>query len=165
MQQLTQCIFVWDSTDVRALKEAKMAELQSINAYFSERSLTDAITKYELALHCRRTTRGVEETTRLLRELLSAFDGVRGHDTLGVPLLDTRRMQEIWEQQRRHIACLQDPPGVQLYIQTGTTKKGGMVLPNYRCGRGSTSLESFHLHMNRFIPGKMSNFVFLMSLF
>ncbi|XP_078495363.1 uncharacterized protein LOC100184639 [Ciona intestinalis] len=27
------------------------------------------------------------------------------------------------------------------------------MLKTYRCARGSTSLESFHLHLNRFIPG------------
>ncbi|KAA8578286.1 hypothetical protein FQN60_016780, partial [Etheostoma spectabile] len=43
------------------------------------------------------------------------------------------------------------PP--QLYTQTGRLTKGGVSLPVYRCARGSTSLESFHLHLNRFIPG------------
>ena len=31
--------------------------------------------------------------------------------------------------------------------------KGNSKLPVYRCARGSTSLESFHLHIARFIPG------------
>ncbi len=39
------------------------------------------------------------------------------------------------------------------YMKTGTLKKGGVELCCYRCARGSTSLESFHLHLNRFIPG------------
>ena len=40
---------------------------------------------------------------------------------------------------------------MQLYTQTGRLTKGGVILLVYRCARGSTSLESFHLH--RFIPG------------
>ncbi|KAG7500682.1 hypothetical protein JOB18_025985, partial [Solea senegalensis] len=36
---------------------------------------------------------------------------------------------------------------------TGELTKGGVKLPVYRCARGSTSLESFHLHQCRFIPG------------
>ncbi|ELT88144.1 hypothetical protein CAPTEDRAFT_211989 [Capitella teleta] len=48
---------------------------------------------------------------------------------------------------------IQNPPGMQLYTQTSTLKKGGVELKVYRCARGSTSLESFHLHLNRFIPG------------
>ncbi|XP_051953220.1 uncharacterized protein LOC127623061 [Xyrauchen texanus] len=49
------------------------------------------------------------------------------------------------------------PPGVQLYTQTGSITKGGLTLPVYRCARGSTSLESFHNHLNRFIPGTSAN--------
>ncbi|RVE68857.1 hypothetical protein OJAV_G00096430 [Oryzias javanicus] len=37
--------------------------------------------------------------------------------------------------------------------QDGTILKGEHRLPTYRCARGSTSLQSFHLHLNRFIPG------------
>lgn len=36
---------------------------------------------------------------------------------------------------------------------TGYINKGGIKLPVFRCARGSTSLESFHLHLARFIPG------------
>ncbi|XP_047220707.1 uncharacterized protein LOC124867991 [Girardinichthys multiradiatus] len=61
--------------------------------------------------------------------------------------------RNIWDTQRRHLSCIQDPPGVQLFTQTGTLTKGGISLPVYRCARGSTSLESFHLHLDRFIPG------------
>ncbi|XP_053730493.1 uncharacterized protein LOC128764613 [Synchiropus splendidus] len=62
-------------------------------------------------------------------------------------------MEEIWRTQRRHLDCIQDPPGLALYTQTGEITKGGVKLPVYRCARGSTSLESFHLHLCRFIPG------------
>ena len=35
--------------------------------------------------------------------------------------------------------------------------KGNIKLPIYRCARGSTFLESFHLHIARFIPGSTAN--------
>lgn len=111
------------------------------------------LSRYELALHCRRKTRGVAETTQLISELIETFSGEKGRDTLGVPLINSSRMKSIWDAQRTHIACIKDPPGVSLYTRTGSTKKGGIELPNYRCARGSTSLECFHLHLNRFIPG------------
>ncbi|XP_039670285.1 uncharacterized protein LOC120567393 [Perca fluviatilis] len=72
-------------------------------------------------------------------------------------------MTEIWKAQKKHLCCLQDPPGVQLYMQTGTLQKGGRTLPTYRCARGSTSLESFHLHMNRFIPGTLAGATFFQA--
>ncbi|KAK9518580.1 hypothetical protein VZT92_023882 [Zoarces viviparus] len=61
--------------------------------------------------------------------------------------------QDIWSTQRTHLSCIQDQPGVQLYTQSGRLTKGGVILPVYRCARGSTSLEFFHSHLNRFIPG------------
>ncbi|XP_047226993.1 uncharacterized protein LOC124871598 isoform X2 [Girardinichthys multiradiatus] len=66
-------------------------------------------------------------------------------------------MQHIWFVQKRHVKCIQDPPDVALYTQTGTIIKGGVQLQTLRCARGSTSLESFHCHLNRFIPGNSAN--------
>ena len=91
---------------------------------------------------------------RLLREVLDTF--WEATDTMGVPLIDRARTEEIWSTQRRHLGCIQDPAGVALYTQTGTITKGQVQLPVYRRARGSTSLESFHLHLCRFIPGEPS---------
>ncbi|XP_060939446.1 uncharacterized protein LOC133016132 [Limanda limanda] len=76
---------------------------------------------------------------------------------MGVPLIDHRLMEEIWSTQRRHLRCIQDPPGGALYAKTGEMNRGGVVLSVYRCARGSTSLESFHLHLCQFIPGTSAN--------
>ena len=73
-------------------------------------------------------------------------------DTLGVPLL-REDYQEVWEEQKRHVSCVQDPDGVPLYTKVGQLTKGRTLLPVYRCARGTTSLESFHLHLKNFIPG------------
>ncbi|MEQ2208689.1 hypothetical protein XENOCAPTIV_011691 [Xenoophorus captivus] len=42
---------------------------------------------------------------------------------------------------------------VQLYTRIGQLTTGEVDLPIYRCAQGSTSLESFHMYLNRFIPG------------
>ena len=154
MSRLSACIFEWDAADLALLREAKRQLLQSQGLP----SLTDGdinkhLTREELALHCRRRTRGEETTTQLLEELLQGLMGTRGNDSLGVPLFDRERMEHIWHVQKKHIKCIQDLPGVALYTKTGELTKGGVKLPVYRCARGSTSLESFHLHLNRFIPG------------
>ena len=120
--------------------------------------ITMHITKKELALHshCKRRTRGVEETTRLIKDLIDTFSSDKGKDTMGIPLLKKTSIQQNWEEQKQHISSIQDvdDPAIQLYTQTGTLKKGGVELPMYRYAWGSTSLESFHLHIDRFIPGK-----------
>ncbi|KAK7880493.1 hypothetical protein WMY93_032875 [Mugilogobius chulae] len=154
MARLSRCIYEWDPEDVAALRRAKQGELLAAGmGAVSERALNERISRKELALHCRRRTRGVEETTRLIKALIDQMDGDGGKDTLGVPLLNHERIQQIWKEQEKHIACIQDPQGFSLYLKTGTLKKGGVELCTYRCARGSTSLESFHLHLNRFIPG------------
>lgn len=79
--------------------------------------------------------------------------GGSGDNYLGVPLFDRERMQHIWHVQKKHIKCIQDLPGVALYTKTGEFTKGRLWLPTYRCARGSASLDSVHLHRNRFIPG------------
>ncbi|OWF35733.1 hypothetical protein KP79_PYT26070 [Mizuhopecten yessoensis] len=154
MSRLSQAIFRWSSQDLEHLKQAKWAELTCIELEgASDYTVEEHISKKELASHCRRQTRETEETTANIQGLLKAFDGDHGCDTTGVPLFDTTRMWEVWDSQQRHVACIQDMEGQQLYTRTGTKVKGGVPLPVYRCARGSTSLESFHLHLNRFIPG------------
>ena len=154
MARMSSCIFEWESEDVTLLQRAKRIQLERQGrVHLTTNDVMHHITKAEMALHCRRQTRGVGPTRRLLEDLLRELDGPGGRDTLGVPLLDSARMWDIWKQQKTHLACIQDPPDVQLYTETGTLKKGGVDLKTYRCARGSTSLESFHLHLNRFIPG------------
>jgi len=124
--------FQWDSKDVAALHCAKSAKLTEKSASgFTDADLLRKVSRKELALHCRRTTRGTEATTHLLEELIACFDSDLGKD-MGVPLLDHDRTQQMWDQQRQHIPCIQDPAGVCLYTRTGSLTKGGIELPTYR---------------------------------
>lgn len=151
---LSQCIFEWSSEDLEKLKTAKVLELAGRGITNpSNIDVTKSITRKELALHCRCRTRGADVTVQLISELLDSFSGSKGMDTLGVPLLDSDRVEQIWQSQAKHVACIQDPERVQLYSETGKLIKCGVSLPVLRCARGSTSLEFFHLHVNRFIPG------------
>ena len=128
------------------LRSAKKNELQLAGVRNpSGDAVGKAITKAELARHCRRKTRGVQNTTILLENLFLSF--MDATDTLGVPLLCDDAI-EILNTEKKHISCLQDPDGVTLYTKTGEIMKANISLPVYRCGRGSTSLESFHNHIN-----------------
>ncbi|XP_041958173.1 uncharacterized protein LOC121716070 [Alosa sapidissima] len=157
MNRLGHSIFIWDERDVQALKEAKRAELEDGQTQLSDADVTRHITRAEMALHCKRTTRSSSEMEELINELIQVYDGETGCDPLGVPLINSVRMAEIWEEQKKHLPCIQDPPGVQLYTQTGTLHKGHHSLPTYRCARESTSLQRFHLHINSFIPGTLAS--------
>lgn len=155
MGQLSHAIFQWDKSDLALLKTAKRSQFVLEGKYdVTEADVLDGLTRKEMAQHCRRRTRGTEETIRLLQQILEMFDGDQGKDTMGVPLFHRERIWEEWKIQMNHIQCLQDPDNMPLYTKTGILKKGLVELPVYRCARGSTSLESFHLHLARFIPGK-----------
>ena len=157
MANLSSCIFEWDESDYALLCSAKKAELIAAGVPCpSERAVKKAVTREELARHCKRKTRGVHETTQLIEDLILSLSSAT--DTLGVPLLK-EEMKDIWSEQKKHIQCIQDVPSVQLYTLTGHMQKGGVTLPVWRCARGSTSLESFHLHLARFIPGTSANAV------
>lgn len=162
MDRPSQCIFEWSGEDLNLLKRAKAAQLAKSSVQnSSDEDTMQRITKKELSLHVRRKTRRIQVTTILISNLLEAFSGPQGNDTLGVPLLDCDRIWTIWESQQKHIACIQDPEGVQLYTKTGTIVRGGIDLPVYHCSIGSTSLESFHNHLDFFIAGMSFVYFFL----
>ncbi|XP_022110160.1 uncharacterized protein LOC110989819 isoform X2 [Acanthaster planci] len=148
--RLSARIFSWSAEDVNRLREAKMNQLMARNiSRPSDEDVTNSMGKRALACYCRRTTRGVEETTCLIKDLISTLDGEQGRDTMGIPLFDSARIWDIWESQKKHIVCIQDPLGVQLYTKTGEACIGFVELPTYR--------GSFHNHLNRFIPGTTAN--------
>lgn len=157
--KLSTCIFEWDKQDVCCLKEAKRAELKAKQQGHepTDAQVLASISSRELARHCRRRTRGVEETRGLIKSLLdSMWELVDG---TGLHLINHESMSRVWEVQQKHLACIQDPPGVQLYTNVGSgLEKGGKTLAVLRCGRGSSSLESFHKHQCAFIPGKLSSY-------
>lgn len=158
MAKLSMCIFEWDEKDLDVLLSARRAMMvQAGVVHPSPSALTNALTREEIARHCRRRTRGTQATTELIENLLLSLSTAT--DSLGVPLLRSE-VSDIWKEQKRHISCLQDPPDIQLYTVIGHLQKGGVTLPVYRCARGSTSLESFHLHLARlmfFFPAQFTN--------
>ena len=157
MSRLSAAIFEWDRADYDLLLEAKRSEMIAAGIPNPPpTAVQKAVTKEEMARHCRRRTRGAKETTEAIEALLLTFSVVV--DTLGVPLLKAE-IRGIWEEQVKHVSCLQDPPGIELYTVTGHIQKGRLMLPVLRCARGSTSLESFHLHLARFVPGSSAGAV------
>lgn len=117
MSRLSGCIFEWDSDDYKSLVMAKKKEMiQAGVQSMSDKAAAKAVTREELARHCRRRTRGADVTTSKLESLFLALTGTT--DVLGVPLL-RKEMAGIWEEQKRHIGCIQDPPGIPLYTVVG----------------------------------------------
>ena len=157
MSELSACIFEWCKEDLALLSQAKTEELKKEGLHLNEAAVRSRLTKKEMSLHCRRTTRGENATIGFIGKLINNYVSDFGKDTLGVPLLDEERIRATWDTQRKHVKCIQDPPGALEYLyrdtETGHVVKGGVQLKTYRCARGSSSLESFHAHLKNFIPG------------
>ncbi len=129
---MARCVYEWEERDVDLLMDAKKGEL--VAAGVPNPAIRKAISRKELAREGRSTT------------LRPCFSLSTTTDTLGVPLF-RQEMSEIWEEQKHHVSCLQDPLNLALYTVTGYMTKGNVRIPTLRCARGSTSLESFHLHI------------------
>ena len=158
MARLSECIFAWCVEDLDLLHKAKRNQLLSKGFYNpTVQDVAKRTGKKQLLAHCRRQTRGVAQTTKLLLEMFKRFTGPHAVDDMGLPLLNKEKLKEIWKSQEKHVECIQDPKGFSLYTKTADVLIGGIAVPRYRCARGSTSLESFHLHVNRFIPGTSAN--------
>lgn len=109
-------IFEWDRDDFQRLLEAKLGEMRSTGIRNpSEAAARKAIKVSELARHCRRRTRGTDETIKVIESLLLTLS--HATDSLGVPVLRSD-MVAIWKEQRQHVACLQDVAGIHLYTIT-----------------------------------------------
>ena len=152
--QLSSCIFEWDAADYARLCEAKAGELRKKmrGKQPTDDQIKENISSSELTRHCRRRTREKEEIRALVTQLLKKM--WKATDALKVYLINHGAMKKVWEVQQKHLDCLQDVPGVELYVEVGQVEKGGVRLPLYRCARGSSSLESFHRHQCAFVPGK-----------
>ncbi len=117
MAKLSTAIFEWDETDYQRLVEAKLGEMMVAGLRNpSESAAKKAIKVAELARHCKRRTRGTAATIHLIESLLLTLK--EATDSLGVPLIG-EGMPEIWQEQRHHVACLQDVKDIHLYTVTG----------------------------------------------
>ena len=123
MKALSSCIFKWDQEDYDRLASAKRGELMGAGVTDpSPAAIKKAISQEELARHCKRRTRGANETTALIEALLLRL--THATDALGASLFRDKTedncMMDIWEEQKKHVVCLQDPPDVPLYTSIGS---------------------------------------------
>ena len=82
LQQLSASIFLWDPEDTARLLNAKRRTLEAQGMTFSsDAGVWRHVSRREMALHCRRRTRGAAATERLTDDLLQTFGGANGRDT------------------------------------------------------------------------------------
>lgn len=74
LQQLSSCIFLWDPEDAARLLKVKKRMLEAQGMTFSsDAGVWRHVSSRDMALHCRRRTRGAAETEQLIGDLLESF--------------------------------------------------------------------------------------------
>ena len=74
MADMSNVIFRWCEEDVTLLREATFNELER-RGEASEAAVDAAINKETYQLYCRRQTRGTDETTHKMDELIQKYSG------------------------------------------------------------------------------------------
>ncbi|XP_053722192.1 uncharacterized protein LOC128759342 [Synchiropus splendidus] len=121
----------------------------------SDQEMMAFLKPHQIRSYVRRITRGVEETASAVDAVIADFKGPAGLDIDGIHLFkSTEAVDSHWLTASRHFGCMQDPPGVPLYVAVKTVVLNGVQLNKYRCRRGSNSLEGLHAHLNNAIPSK-----------
>ncbi|KAK7880865.1 hypothetical protein WMY93_032504 [Mugilogobius chulae] len=98
--RLSSCIFEVDQRDLMELKEAKKCEMMMkyLDHTPSESQVMSSITSSEESRHCRKRTRGIEQTRQLIDKMLqSLWDST---DTMGLPLINHENMTKVWAVQQ-----------------------------------------------------------------
>jgi hypothetical protein len=143
MARLSRCIFKSAERKFELFMSAKKREMVAAGIpHPSAIAVKKAITNEKLVRDYRRRTWGTEKTVEQIETLHAALNVIgHGHSRCAAPQRGGKGDLGGAE------ASCPLPPG---------SPRGGTVhhkLPVLRCARGSTSLESFHLYLARFIPG------------
>ena len=126
--RLSSSIFEYDQDDLSKLRESKKAEYMKAKSGTVPTStqIENLITASELSLHCRKKTRGVDQTKRLIQKLIDTMWNAT--DSTRLLLINKEKMIQVWNIQKKHRPCILDIDGVALYTKVGTLSKGGRQL-------------------------------------
>lgn len=159
MSRLTCCVFDYNREDLMKLRAAILNELVERFQMDSQElveAVDEYITKRDLEKHVRRHTVAPEVAEKRIEALLNAFRGENGYDLTGTPLFNSH-IDAVWEKQKKHLKCLQDPElpdDVSLYSVHHTQFRGGKELNVFHCARGTNLLECCHRWMKACMAGR-----------
>eukprot|EP00066_Takifugu_rubripes_P011898 XP_011601164.1 PREDICTED: uncharacterized protein LOC101061554 [Takifugu rubripes] len=139
--------------DVALLLQAVRAGLPDMADSLSDSELIERhVTKRDLSHYVRRITVGAQETFVRVQNVIDTLKGPTGMDDNQVHLFN-EDIDRIWQNQQKHLECIQDPPGRNMYTIKKHVTRNGVSLPRYATDRGSNSLEGFHSFLPSMIPG------------
>lgn len=152
---LSAAVFAYNKDDVALLVQAIRAGHPTSYASLTDSQLIELhVSKSDLSHHVRRITVGTQETYARVQSAIDILKGAAGMDENQVHLFkDAAAIDHVWENQQKHLECIQDPPGRNMYTITKYVTRNGVRLPRYSTVRGSNSLEGFHSFLPNMIPG------------
>lgn len=154
---LSGSLFAYNRADIDLLIQAVRAGSPNHHDTVTDDDvMKHFISNYDLKHFVRRITVGVQETFTHVNDAIEELKGDAGLDENSIPLFKSpEAIDEVWAAQQKHLECLQDPPAMHMYTLVKTVSRHGVDLPYYTCVRGNNSLEGFHAHLPRMIPGKL----------
>ena len=152
---LSAAVFSYNKDDMALLIQAIRAGHHSKYESLSDDQIIEMhVSKNDLKHYVRRITVGALETFARVQNAINILKGPAGMDENQVHLFkDAAAIDHVWENQQKHLECLQDPPGRDMYTITKYITRNGVRLPHYSTVRGSNSLEGFHSFLPSMIPG------------
>ncbi|XP_033120856.1 uncharacterized protein LOC117119980 [Anneissia japonica] len=155
MSALAGAILAYNKADMDQLIKAVRNGNQEMFSKYSDMDMITYVKPHQRKSYVRRITRGVEESVCSIEAILKQFKGPAGLDVDGIPLFkSSEAVDAYWKKTSKHISCMQDPPGIPLYVVTKVVHLNGVQLNKYRIRRGSNSLEGLHAHLVKAIPSQ-----------
>ncbi|RXN13747.1 hypothetical protein ROHU_009480 [Labeo rohita] len=155
MSALAGAVLAYYKDDMMLLIQAVRKGNQELYASLPDEDMIAFLKPHQIRSYVRRITRGVEETASAIESIITEFKGPAGLDIDGIHLFKSAQaVDSHWATASKHLSCMQDPPGIQLYVSVKVVVLNGVRLNKYRCRRGSNSLEGLHSHLYNAIPSQ-----------
>ncbi|CAH1266555.1 Hypp3412 [Branchiostoma lanceolatum] len=155
MSAMAGAVLAYNRDDMMLLVQAVRKGNLDLYADRTDEEMIHFLKPHQVKDYVRRVTRGVEETASVVEDIIAEFKGPGGLDIDGIHLFKSLDAVDAhWSIASKHLCCMQDPPGIQLYVAVKEVVLNGVKLNKYRCRRGSNSLEGLHSHLYNAVPSK-----------
>ncbi|XP_059211541.1 uncharacterized protein LOC131990158 [Centropristis striata] len=142
MSALAGAVLAYNKTDMMLLVQAVRSGNGELYARYSDEEMIAFLKPHQ-------------ESALVIESIIAEFRGPAGLDIDGIHLFkSTEAVDAHWATASKYLGCMQDPPGIQLYVSVKVVVLNGVRL-KYKCRRGSNSLEGLHAHLYNAIPSEM----------
>ncbi|PIK48555.1 hypothetical protein BSL78_14580 [Apostichopus japonicus] len=136
---LSAAVFAYHNGDMAVLVKAIRAG--SRNGYENlpdGQIIAKYVSKDDLKHFVRRVTVGAQATFAQVQNTIDVLTGPAGLDENGISLFkDKDAIHQDWTTQQKHLECIQDPAGMNMYTVTKHVTRNGVSMPFYVNSRGT----------------------------